>query len=303
MEKHMPLTRIFIRCHNDSPRVFELIKQLRAANPDLEVVAVPDCTSRDSSGLIHQFESDHVRTLPITQEFLSSQGLSFAGHQTGWLCGDYVFLRAFEIDWDYAWIIEPDVYLFNGTESLFTTYANNNEDLLATGIKIAPTGWVWEKRLRDVGFDQDIYCMQFPLVRISRKLALEVLETRRSIGLILGENPSPFAVPNDESIVASLANQDEFSSLDLEQINPQWFQNWSTDIKILLSDVTDSKHPQIIHSGQNYDDYFAFIDWAISESLKGSKACQRKLLAHAAKASHETTNLILERLLNAVIPK
>lgn len=168
---------------------------------------------------------------------------------------------------------------------------------------MAPKGWVWEKRLRDVGFDQDVYCMQFPLVRISRTLAQEVLETRRSIGLILGEEPSPFVVPNDESIVASLANQDGYSSLDLKHENPQLFQNWSTDIKILLSDVSNSKLPQIVHSGQNFEDYFGYIDWTIRESLKGSNACQRKLLSHAAAASQETTYLILERLLNAVVPR
>ncbi|WP_149029421.1 hypothetical protein [Corynebacterium halotolerans] len=243
----------------------------------ITVVAVPD--------LMNVSESEHERVLagfsmetePLTEKFVEESGLTFWNdrRRTGWACGDYVFYRALGRAWDYAWIIEPDVYFLNGTPSLLPSLAELDTDLITTNFWQASENWYWRKPLADILPSTDVHAMAFPLARVSRRLAESAFELRKRL---VSEAKPGSRIPNDESVLATAAHMSDFTALDLKKKFPSEFRYWSTVLKYPINDLrAHENQPLVIHSGLEDEDFMSYA-MALWESLKGGSVRERDRL-------------------------
>lgn len=250
----MRTLQFIIRCGNNiDDSVLALIKQIRQSLPDVQIAVIPDLLHNPLSGKTSTASllgGSNFQFLPITMDWLIEQGLPYAGNRTGWMRGDFVFYRALELDWDYAWVIEPDVAFLNGAfEDFIEWCSEGEEDLLAVRASehVSDT-WTWKRRLLDTydGFEK-LGQMNFFFVRASRPLVEE--SQRHSIAM--ATNPrahNPYQSPNDEIILASAAVSGGFSWKNLSDWKPKLFEfattvHW-TPIDALSKEVTE---PKIIH--------------------------------------------------------
>ncbi|OFK64502.1 hypothetical protein [Corynebacterium sp. HMSC074A09] len=290
----MPRTVILIRCVEFDQRVSEMVDSFKVYLPGWTVIAVPDMLGKSDGGVKSALGDYPIITLPITDEFVRSNGLHYAPNvnKTGWLCGDYVLYRALEKEWDYAWVVEPDVFFLNGAEKYLKRLQLLEHDLLAT--QVWPTGrnWMWGKALDDVIPGLTLGAMSFPLLRCSRELALEALELRRRVA----ENSMDAALlPNDEVIVATAARNSGKSSLNIMTLYEEEFQHFGTEVKRNVDDLQRSySEPLIVHSGRGKDEFMEFLSFYWHGTLDGNKARKRQFLSALATCNIETVVEFLE---------
>ncbi len=133
----------------------------------------------------------------------------------GWLCGDYCFIvtRAVLPDFDFYWLIEPDVRI--NTDDLagfFGRFARMDADYLAARFGRRHANWSWAGLIRAAGLEP--YGGLFPMTRLSARAIDHVHAVRRD----MSANPAiatPAAWPNDEATVASALAAAGFTCLDL----------------------------------------------------------------------------------------
>ncbi|NMF31969.1 hypothetical protein HF851_06715 [Corynebacterium ammoniagenes] len=237
----------------------------------MDVIAVPDLMNipvREHQGILEQFS---VATCPLTQDFVNENGLTFWNDQrrTGWACGDYVLYRALSKKWDYAWIIEPDVYFLYEAISLLPKLSDSTTDLITTNFWRASNEWYWRKPLEDVMPGIDVHAMGFPLSRVSRSLAEKAFEFRQHVVSISNAGSR---VPNDESILATTAFVNGFTTLDLKKQYPNIFTYWSTVLKYPISDIRSREsQAKIVHSGLEDKDFVHYISNLWDSIKKGNK--------------------------------
>ena len=133
-------TVILIRCVNYNEAVSRLIDTLQSSLPGWTIIAVPDCLNAASDDIDRIVADFPVAALPLTETFISENNLHLHGNRTGWLCGDYVVYRALELDWEYAWVVEPDVHFLNGAADILKRTQALEYDLLATHLWVANRG-------------------------------------------------------------------------------------------------------------------------------------------------------------------
>jgi hypothetical protein len=146
--------------------------------------------------------------------WLAQAGL-FAHPQCGWRCGDYNFYRLRQAypDFDYYWLIEPDVVI-NVTDigAFFAGFTADHADYLCGRFGPRQPHWDWHA---EVAPDYpEVYGGVFPITRLSGK-AIDFLFAERQ-RLTRAITPvKPVRWPNDESFVASALMQHGFACADL----------------------------------------------------------------------------------------
>lgn len=123
-----------------------------------------------------------------------------------WKCGDYAYYLAYnEIEFDYAWMIEPDCYL-NGLDVNDLFKIKTDADFVCTYFDRSAVNWYWN----DFSvYPNETYKCFFPVTRVSNRAINHLLEKRRFIG----------ASMNDESYVASELVQARFSIAELKDVS------------------------------------------------------------------------------------
>jgi len=134
-----------------------------------------------------------VEVVDISDEWVVSSGLRLVS-DWGWRCGDYFYyrLRTARPEYDYYWLIEPDVYFSADTAEFFERFDGERGDALGLKpVKYKATAHRFATSL----VDMDIYQAIFALTRFSGK-ALDHLFDKRveSADLLHG----PRFYPNDE---------------------------------------------------------------------------------------------------------
>lgn len=76
--------------------------------------------------------------------------------------GVYVLYRVIDLDWDFAWIVEPDLYFLNGAERTLERLQQFDHDLVATHLWPSGEHWMWGRALLDVLPDLRPHAMAFP---------------------------------------------------------------------------------------------------------------------------------------------
>ena len=244
----------------------------------MEVIAVPDLMNIPAEQHQRILETFSTETCPITHDFVVNNGLTFWNDQrrTGWACGDYVFYRALCKNWDYAWIIEPDVYFLNDAMSLLTEFSESETDLITTNFWRASNQWYWRKPLEDALPGIDIHAMGFPLSRASRNLVEKSFAFRKHV---VSVSNAGSRVPNDESILATSAFINGFTTLDLKKEFPEIFSYWSTVLKYPIEDIrTRESEARIVHSGLEDEDFIRYISKLWISLKNGNKQDHSRFL-------------------------
>ena len=248
---------ILIRCTKNDRYVDELISKIQNGIPNAIVFAVPDFTGLSAGEAIQEAKKFSVPTLPITKEFLSEFGLGYYGKRTGWRCGDYVLYRALSIDWERAWVIEPDVAFLNGAERIFAAFENSSADLVCRMFRKAKEGWWWRKGMQALKPDLPIFGMEFGMFRVSRELATEAFKLRRELHELHTEG---IQVPNDEAIVATTAGNGHFYTEELTSLNPDSWNYWHVARRAPIDDlIQEIGTEQIVHSAKHHDDFLEYL--------------------------------------------
>lgn len=297
----MKKVAILIRCVRPNQRVFALADQLKELRQrdcavEYQFYAVPDRLSVADAGDDLKFREHGLTPLAITPEFIEEKGLHYyeERERTGWACGDYVFYRALEHEWDYAWVIEPDVYFINNSHKLIARWDTLPQGLIATHIWPAAGNWMWRKQLQWFLPHQQIYAMGFPLVRLSRSNAERCLEFRQGITSKLRPNTR---IPNDESIVSTVAHRSEEGVLDLKQCHPEIFRYWSTAMRYPVLDLKEMhESPLVVHSGYEHREFLAHLMDLWKALDEGWVKGRYKLLEAFKVASPRTKQAFIEQI-------
>ena len=151
-------------------------------------------------------------------DWLNTAGL-FPHPQCGWRCGDYNYyrLRQSYPDFDYYWLIEPDVVInVDDINGFFEQFTADTADYLAGRFGKRQGHWDWHA---EVSPDYpDVYGGVFPITRLSGRAIDFLFSERRRLSALVGP-AKPVRWPNDESFVASALVQAGFTGADLNAEN------------------------------------------------------------------------------------
>jgi hypothetical protein len=199
-------TLIIVRTHRADAAAraaYDLYAQVEGAEVifGLDERAGPvDCFGREGAG--------------YTAAKLDAMGL-FAHPNCGWRCGDYVYytVRAARPDYDFYWLIEPDVRIHTADiNAFFRQFAGNTADLLAPRLGRRDERWDWHGTISRMGIQA--YGIIYPTTRLSGRAIDHLFAERRRCSA----DPhlrDPSTWPNDEAFTASVLMQGGFDCSDL----------------------------------------------------------------------------------------
>lgn len=294
----MPTNLILIRCMEADARVVEMHQFLAKAVPEFQIIAVPDYLRKNASFDDKAFADAGITALPLTDEWIRSAQLKKAELRPGWVCGDYAFYRSFGIEWDYAWVMEPDVYFLNGAEDVLSGLNQVEHDLISTRTRKENQSWAWYEPLRALNLGLEVHAMGFPLVRISRRLAEHAYELRKDISLKLSETQ---VMPNDESVIASLAHSGDFSILDLLPWMQNTFKFWGTMTRYNVDDIAANEtEKRIVHSGRRAAEFDKYLQDQLKEAKMGREVSSGRILQCLEHASSGSRMRFIEAALKSL---
>lgn len=223
-------TLVAIRAKEYSEEVENAVIMAKSIWPDNQVVVISDAIEKEEPF------PKHLDVIYITKTVLDELQLFYLRDKIGWAAGDYAYLVALRRDWDFMWLIEPDVFVSEDMYGLLRNLADKPVDLIATNINKRNENWVWTQRLRATTQFHTITGAFFPLTRLSRRLAEEILPIRQEISgkLVLDET---LKVPNDESVVGTVSSWKRLTTLDLKKEFPTEFLHFSFNVRSLREDL------------------------------------------------------------------
>jgi hypothetical protein len=162
---------LILRTHVYSEYSFNLLKQLEEY---FSILIIADTRKNN-------FCYPGFKQIEFSKANIDKLGLQCSDDMQ-WRCGDYAYYLALnEVeDFDYVWMIEPDVvFNFENVSDFFDNFTEDNSDLLITHFKEAQKNWYWYLKYKDV-FDKDIKIYQalFALTRVSFN-AINILYNNR----------------------------------------------------------------------------------------------------------------------------
>lgn len=182
-----------------------------------------------------------ARVIDINRRWLKRARLRFPG-DWGWRCGDYFYyaLRTTLPEYDYYWLVEPDVLFSGNARDFFDRFSNNTDDLLG----VAP-GTFPDKSHPFLETLQHLEPCRaiFALTRFSGRALDRLLELRRANSQL---EVSWRGFANDELFTFSHVHADpELTIGNLAEIAPDWFEgaSFKTDPDILYEQVVND--PQL----------------------------------------------------------
>lgn len=272
-----------IRCtafDNETKRLYDLLTSTFGSDVVFPVVDAMGKSGSKLQQLLSTFPKDHF---PIDDAFIQREGLhKFAG-MTGWLCGDYALYRALERnEWEFAWLMEPDLVFLNGSLSIIEEVDQSSVDLIGYYHRSMDPNWWWYRRIIDYFPEENISMVAFPLVRASRRLVQEALKMRQAFTPCV-ENGA--LAPNDESILATVAARPHFTTRSLKNEYDEAFRYWATNVKFSLAGLERSESsPQIVHSAARTEN---LIRWMLQmwDGLRTGNKAKGAWLAKAAEVA------------------
>lgn len=256
-------TLIAIRCVDYSPAVEHTAEQMKSFIPGAEAVFVSDQRRGP------QEFPDGLDVIAITDEKLDSLGLFHQRDNVGWACGDYCYYAALERQWDSLWLVEPDVGFFGDAGDIITKAHSSNADLIGVRIGDRDDDWAWHSRLKRVSNFTETKGVFFPLTRVSRKLAMKALDARQAMTANLLADPRS-RVPNDESVVATVAITAKMKTLDLKTLNPHAFEKFHWRPPLRWADIEATGETLIAHPVFEDEGYAKKVGAKLAEAMRGA---------------------------------
>lgn len=168
----MPRELFVLRTNFFSDYCEELLKKLSEAGK--EVVVCAD----ESKG-----EIDTKSFPKIRMGLKSIDRLGIYRHKkSAWLCGDYFLYHVYDKrpDYDYYWLIEPDVYFdYADLSSFFDPLQACSHDYLVMHFGLRKANWAWYDTVKN--YYGKVYGGPYPLVRVSNVALQYMLMKRREI--------------------------------------------------------------------------------------------------------------------------
>ncbi|MCQ9332363.1 hypothetical protein NQ023_12855 [Corynebacterium phoceense] len=259
----MAKTVVLLRCTHFGPRESQISSEIKSSLSGVEVIPVIDVMHVVGQEYEDRLKDAPANALIMDQQFLKNNGLSHYEKRTGWVCGDYCLYAALDEEWDFAWIIEPDVYFTGDGAKALEALNKKDADLITTRFRKADSNWFWTRPLQHFFPDMEVFGILFPLNRISRRLADLSLRARREIQSKGSENgfaPGKFSIPNDESVIASVAVANDLKVLNIEEdVDLPVEILFSSSAKYCLPDLELANRSAIIHKGE--EDLASFDSW------------------------------------------
>lgn len=185
---------------------------------------------QDEALVIERLESN---IYIVGRGFLEEKGLLYF-LRAGWQCGDYLLYAAYEIlkdNYDYYWMIEPDVRFTIEPKKFFSSFENNQDDLIGVFYGDRGFRWNWYKASSSL-YPNHVKGMIFALVRLSSEALSFSLEKRTESfkGVFLDEvfleKPRvPIHVPNDEGFIATTLYNNNYKCSSFNKYFPELFEN------------------------------------------------------------------------------
>lgn len=286
-------TVVLIRCTQFDEQAARVASEVRS-QMGIEPIFVPDCLKDASRGDADKWP-EGAKVVKLDQDLASRLELFTARERIGWLCGDYVLYAALSLDWDYAWVIETDVSLI-GAQSVFNDLDLIDDDLLACRYTFPTAAWEPYGRLKAVWPDAQVASITFPLVRVSRRLAEAALGERQRFTRIL-EKDRDLRVPNDESVIASVAREHGFTVTDLLEQYPEVFRFWRTVVRFPLADLARRvESPKIVHSAVGTERFLYYVEFAVSQAIRTRRLLDKDFWVALSLCSEETFRLAVARI-------
>lgn len=284
---------VLIRCTHFDEQTARVASEVRS-QMGIEPIFVPDCLTDASRGDADKWP-EGAKVVRLDQNLASRLGLFTARERIGWLCGDYVLYAALSLDWDHAWVIETDVSLI-GAREVFNELESHSDDLLACRYTFPSAAWEPYGRLKSVWPDAQVASITFPLVRVSRRLAEAALFERQRFTNILERNQD-LRVPNDESVIASVARGGDYSVTDLLEHYPEVFRYWRTVVRYPLSDLAERvQAPKIVHSAVGTERFLYYVEFAVSQAVRNRRMLDDDFWVALSLCSEATYRLAVERI-------
>lgn len=233
-------TIIGIRCVNYDEKVRRIYKIIHKIFPTYKILFFSDSLNKNGVGF-----PKNANVVRITKDALSSLKLSYEDKRTGWKAGDYSYCLALTYDWDYMWLIEPDIFISEDNYELFRNIESRNVDLITSIYDEQGDDWYWSHVIRQVTSFKSVFCAFFPLTRLSRKLAEKVYLERKKISSKLSYDRN-LSLPNDESVVGSVAHFNKMSTLVLKDEYSEQFKDFNWNVNYSYDDI--SSKSGIYHS-------------------------------------------------------
>lgn len=183
---------LILRTNFFSKRWFDIIKKLPV---DYKVIIVADNKKND-------FFYPGIETVYFNEKNVTAAGLNVVDDMQ-WRYGDYVLYLAESIysDYDYIWLVEPDVYInYDNIIKFFELYERDESDYICSYFGSADENWMWSKYLSEINENEGFRTF-FPLIRIGREPVLFLYDERKKC-------PS---LANDEVFVATKLKNHGFS--------------------------------------------------------------------------------------------
>lgn len=230
---------MIIRCTEINPIVQKLHYALSQALPLTPIIYVIDAIVEPVA------RSNGAEAIEMTAPELDRLGLYHGDARTGWICGDYAYYMALQHEWQYAWLIEPDVYVNERAYACIQEVDQSRADFLTTDFHKAESSWSWKSRLEAIAESVQVHACFFPLTRASRRLVIECLRFRQTMTQTLQSRPELWT-PNDESVMATVAAS-QFEVVDLQKLYPRTFRYWRWGKSMKAQDLYHASEPTIAH--------------------------------------------------------
>ncbi len=227
----MAKTIIGIRCVNYDKNTQRIYKIIHDIFPKYDILFFSDSLNRESDDF-----PDDVNVFKITKDVLSKAELSYSDKKTSWKAGDYAYCLALMYEWDYMWLIEPDIFISQDNYELFRNIDKSKVDLIASVYAEQDKTWFWGDVIKKVTDFDKVFGAFFPLTRLSRRLAEEVYEERKKISEIIDRNKN-LEFPNDESVVGCVTYSKEMSALVLKDEYDKQFKHFDWDVDYKYEDI------------------------------------------------------------------
>lgn len=242
-----------IRSHRPGPDVDRVYNWLSESMDPGDIFIVAD----ETRGKKYSWPQGY-QVVTYDENFLNELSIFNPGGDVGWRCGDYCyFALEQEEQFEYLWMIEPDVVANFPFSHLLDETSADSAELVSASLRERDRSWSWHSPMARLGYDR-VYSVFFPLTRVSRRLIeLIRLERSRMSDRFLSGDLQVY--PNDESVTATVAISRSCSYTDLKEKNPEMFSHFLWGSKWLYPDVLSKfDRPKLIHpvlTGEGYADY------------------------------------------------
>lgn len=277
---------IGIRCIKYDEQTQIAYEQIKKIFPDFEIYFIVDATNQNTQESFPEYL--HVEYM--TNEALNELNLYYEDPRIGWVAGDYSYYLLLKYNWDYMWLIEPDVYISPNLYNLIRNIDMDNKvDLIGAYYGERDSKWSWTNRLTQSTKFNRAFWVFFPFTRLSRNLVTQALKVRQEITQTVKEKK--LKLPNDESVIGSVANWKKMTTLSLKNKYPNEMKYFNLRVRYSLADVQNKTgifHP--VDSPQKFDEK---IIKELNDALKNTNV--KKSLDFSAS---ETKFRILKKIAN-----